>query len=103
MRKIKEVLRLKWESGLSNRQIAKACGIVRPTVSEYLWRMAEAGLSWLLPQDLDNARLEELFSRPHQWSCRLGWHHIHQELRHRHIGGSRQSEIRGQQGPPLRA
>jgi len=27
MRKIKEVLRLKWTQGLSNRQIAKACGI----------------------------------------------------------------------------
>jgi predicted transcriptional regulator len=36
MRKIKEVLRLKWERGLSNRQIAAACGVSRPTVSEYL-------------------------------------------------------------------
>jgi len=38
MRKIKEVLRLKWERGLSNRQVAAACGISRPTVSEYLRR-----------------------------------------------------------------
>ncbi|WP_144079850.1 helix-turn-helix domain-containing protein, partial [Haliea salexigens] len=38
MRKIKEVLRLKWAQGLSNRQIATACGIGRPTVSEYLRR-----------------------------------------------------------------
>ena len=36
MRKIKEVLRLKWGQGLSNRQIAQACGIARPTVSGYL-------------------------------------------------------------------
>src|SRR5680860_456944 len=33
MRKIKEVLRLKWERGLSNRQIAAACGVSRPTYS----------------------------------------------------------------------
>ena len=32
MRKIKEVLRLKGVQGLSNRQIAKACGIGRPAV-----------------------------------------------------------------------
>ena len=30
MRKIKEVLRLKWDKDLSNRQIAKACGIILP-------------------------------------------------------------------------
>ena len=36
MRKIKEVLRLKWDKGLSNRQIAMTCGIGRPTVAEYL-------------------------------------------------------------------
>jgi predicted DNA-binding protein (UPF0251 family) len=31
MRKIKEVLRLKWERGLSNCRIAAACGVSRPT------------------------------------------------------------------------
>ena len=38
MRKIKEVLRLKWDNGLSDRQIAKACGVSRPTVGEYVRR-----------------------------------------------------------------
>ena len=41
MRKIKEVLRLKRGQGLSNRKIAAACGIARPTVSEYLRRAEE--------------------------------------------------------------
>ena len=36
MRKIKEVLRLKWSKRLSKRRIASSCGIARPTVSEYL-------------------------------------------------------------------
>ena len=41
MRKIKEVLRLKYARGLSNRQVARICGIARPTVSEYLRRAGD--------------------------------------------------------------
>ena len=52
MRKIKEVLRLKWEAGLSNRAIARACKISHSTVSETIRRAGEAGLSWPLPEDL---------------------------------------------------
>jgi transposase len=65
MRKIKEVLRLKLYNGLSNRQIAKTCGIGRPTVAEYLRRAADAGLAWPLPSGLDEATLErQLFPPP---------------------------------------
>ena len=46
MRKIREVLRLKWSVGMSNRRIAVSCGIARPTVSEYLRRAESAGLGW---------------------------------------------------------
>ncbi len=60
MRKIKEVLRLKWGHGLSKRQIAKSCGISRPAVDEYLFRAKNAGLTWPLPDELDDARLEHL-------------------------------------------
>ena len=38
IRKIKEVLRLKHEAGLSNRAIAGACKISNSTVGEYLCR-----------------------------------------------------------------
>ena len=65
MRKIIEVLRLKWAQGLSNRQIAGACRIGRPTVAEYLRRANEAGLRWPLPPELDEAALErQLFPPP---------------------------------------
>jgi len=64
MRKIKEVLRLKWERGLSNRQIAAACGVSRPTISEYLRRLAEAGLNWPLPEGLGETQLEQLLFPP---------------------------------------
>lgn len=45
MRKTKEVLRLKFACGLSDRQIARSCAIARSTVGEYLRRFAQAGLS----------------------------------------------------------
>ena len=51
MRKIKEVLRLKWAKDLSNRQIARICGIGRPTVAKYLRRAEAAGLTWPLPAE----------------------------------------------------
>lgn len=36
MRKIKEVLRLRWGHGLSKRKTALSCGLSRPAVDEYL-------------------------------------------------------------------
>jgi transposase len=60
MRKIKEVLRLKWEHKLSNRQIAKSCLISHSTVREYLDRGQLAGLSWPIDPSLDDTALENL-------------------------------------------
>ena len=36
MRKIREVLRLKYELGRNNREIGQSCGIGNSTVSDYL-------------------------------------------------------------------
>ena len=64
MRKIREVLRLKHEQGLSHRAIAQACSIGVGTVTLYLQRMAREGVGWPLPAELDDAALEaQLFSR----------------------------------------
>jgi transposase len=59
VRKIREVLRLKSEARLSDRQIAAVLGSARSTVQECLRRARLAGLSWPLP-DLDE---EELHGR----------------------------------------
>src|SRR6476469_4377197 len=65
MRKIKEVLRLHFESGLSERQISKVCLLGKGTVRRFLKRAAAAGLSWPLPPDLNDAALEkQLFPPP---------------------------------------
>jgi len=60
MRKVKEVLRLKFDQGLTNRQIAKSCSISRSTVGDYISRAQEAGLSWPLPENLDDTAIENL-------------------------------------------
>ncbi len=65
MRKIREVLRLKHEHGLSHRAIAQACAMGVGTVTLYLRRTAQSGLGWPLPAELDDAALEaRLFRRP---------------------------------------
>ena len=60
MRKIREVLRLKWAVGMSNRWVALSCGIGRPTVSEHLRRAESAGLGCPVPEHLSDARLDEV-------------------------------------------
>ena len=57
-RKIKEVLRLKHECGLGQRQIARSCSIGLGTVHDYLARADTAGLQWPLPEGWDDKRVE---------------------------------------------
>ena len=65
MRKIKEVLRLKYEYGLSVREIARSCQVSRTTVSEYLVRARAAGIDWQEVAELADAGIEErLFPVP---------------------------------------
>ena len=58
MRKTRDVLRLRWQSGLSFRQIANSLGLGRSTVGDTLFRAEKVGLRWPLPEDLDDAELE---------------------------------------------
>lgn len=60
VRKIREVIRLHSEAGMSNRAIARACKTSNSTVGEYLERAEKAGLTWPLPADLSE---EDLYRR----------------------------------------
>jgi len=64
MRKIKEVLRLRFEHQQSARQIAKSCDIARSTVKEYLDRAQKTGVPWPLPPEWDDAALENRLFPP---------------------------------------
>jgi transposase len=64
MRKIKEVLRLHFELGLGQRQIARCCSIGQSTVHDYLRRAEAAGLEWPLPPECDDGQIEERLFGP---------------------------------------
>src|SRR2546421_3981538 len=59
MRKIKEVLRLRFELRLGQREIARACAISQGAVHNYLKRAAAAGIAWPLPEGWDEQRVEQ--------------------------------------------
>ena len=54
MREIREILRLKYECHLTDRQIAKNCLVARSTVASYLSRTKSAGLKWPLSENLSD-------------------------------------------------
>lgn len=87
MRKIREVLRLKWQLGLSHRQIERSVRIGHGTVFDYLLRAKVEGLSWEQVAALSDAQLEErLFPRrqPRSGSRQRAlpdWSEVHRELK----------------------
>jgi len=86
MRKVRDILRLAWGQGLSRRQVGAALDIPHTTVADHLRRAAEAGLSWPLPDGLDDAALEAaLFggepAPPTETRPVPDWHDVHRELR----------------------
>jgi transposase len=60
MRKIRETLRLHFDSGLGQRPIARCLNISRTTVGDYLDRAKTAGLGWPLPDSLTDQQLYSL-------------------------------------------
>jgi len=90
MRKIRDVLRLSIGEGLSLRQIGASLHIPVTTAGDYVRRAKNAGLSWPLPDDLDDDSLESmLFGSPEPVSTQIrpmpDWAKIHLELRRPHV------------------
>ena len=90
MRKIREVLRLKFENKLGVKKIAKSCSIGNGTVTGYLDRAKAAGLSWPLPDNLDDTYLEQKLY-PASVEIITGntltpdWTEIHKELKRKGV------------------
>ena len=89
MRKIRELLRLKYELRRSHREIATSLGIANSTVSDYARRAVAAGFTWPLPEGLDDAALEAALFPPLPPSRvprpEPDWEQVHRELQ-RHKG-----------------
>jgi len=86
MRKIREILRLHFESHLTQRQISASTGVSKGTVSEYLRRATAAGLTWQVAQEISEtqveARLFRLVGRaepPSRAAVDMAW--VHGEMR----------------------
>ncbi len=84
MKKAKEILRMKYELCLPHRSIARSLHVSIGTVSEYLAKAKDVGVSWPLPAEMDDAQLEaQLFPRPAgtQKRSEPDYSTIHEELR----------------------
>lgn len=90
--KIKEVLRLKFAAGLSNRQIAASCGASHSTVGQYLRRAEEAGIGWPLPEEISETELEQRLAGQPQRSTDNApprvmpdWAEVHQQMKRKGV------------------
>jgi len=87
MRKSKEILRMKWKMGFSDRQVAASLRISHSTVGDYVRRAEQAGLDWAQVEKLGDTELKnKLFpqekkrTKPNQ-RPQPDWEKVHQELR----------------------
>jgi transposase len=89
MRKISEVLRLKFQLKLSHREIGQSQNISPGTVGEYLSRAKAAGIAWPLPEGMDEEALYAILYKPvknqNSFRPRPNFEYIHQELRRKGV------------------
>src|SRR5271166_7150158 len=108
MRKIREVLRLRFAQGLSQRAIGISLRLSTGAVNTYLNRARRVGLAWPLPDGLDDAQLEALLYPPPPAVAAEqrpvpDWAVVHRELRRPNMTLSLLwEEYRGGTGAPGR-
>lgn len=85
MRRIREVLRLRFELSRTHREISAATGLSKGAVGEYLRRAREHEVTWELARELSDRELEQrLFAKPganlppERVPIDLGW--VHREI-----------------------
>ncbi|MES9937215.1 MAG: IS21 family transposase [Sedimenticola sp.] len=88
MRNLRDVVRMILTTDISNRQIAKLCGVSRTTVIKYRARLAEMELGWADVENSSDSGLESLFrSKPRVSSNvvqpNFGW--VHREMQYRGV------------------
>jgi transposase len=85
MRKIRDVLRLS-AGGMSKRQIAASLGVSATAAGECVRRARRAGLTWPLPEEMTDGKLETQLYPPPALAARdrrpqPDWAAVHRELR----------------------
>ena len=89
MRQVREVLRLKHACRRSLREAGTAVGVSAGTAMEYVRRAAVAGITWPIPDDLDDGALEaRLFPTPDGpliYRPEPDWPTIHAEMKRKGV------------------
>ncbi|MHC2355858.1 transposase [Sinorhizobium meliloti] len=91
MRRVREILRYRFEQGLGHKSIAVRVGAAPSTVRETLRRAAIAELSWPLGDDVSDAVLEAALYKAagtktgHRRSPEPDWAQVHRELKRKHM------------------
>ena len=85
MRKILEILRLRWGCGLARDAVARSLSVSGSTVSDYINRARIAGLCWPLPEELGEVELDRLLFPDSHRPQRIGrpmpdWASVRSEL-----------------------
>jgi len=85
MRKIREILRLSLACKQSRKLVARSCNVGKTTVTDTIARATAAGISWPLPEDMDDEALERLLYPPSpnatlRKSILPAWNHVRHEL-----------------------
>ncbi|WBA83981.1 IS21 family transposase [Endozoicomonas sp. GU-1] len=86
MRKIRDILRLRFECRLTIRQISISLRISTGVITKYLNLFSESGLSWPLPDEMDDTSLinqltPEAINRRYQGLTDPDWIDIHRSLK----------------------
>ena len=91
MRRVREILRYRFEESLGYKAISYRVGAAPSTVRETLRRAEAAGLSWPLGNEITDAVLEAALYRAngtktgHRRSVEPDWSHVHRELKRKHV------------------
>ena len=91
MRRVREILRLKFTANVPIREIARRVGTAPSTVRAALERFRAAALTWPLPEHLSDSELEAALyndggtKQGHRRHLEPDWALIHRELKRKHV------------------
>lgn len=85
MRRIREILRMCWDLKIGQTKIAQSLGISSSTVNRLIHSAVAAGLSWPLPDEMDDTTLERLIYPPPADRPKVrpepDWQYVYEQLK----------------------
>jgi transposase len=91
MRRVREIMGLHLDAGLSTREVARRAGVAPSTMREMVKRYERSGLAWPPPAEMSDEGLEALLygvrgtMGPKRTMAEPDWRWIHRELGRKHV------------------